>query len=96
MDSFVKDLLASNNLIRDPLGAIILTVIVIWSLAVKGVALWYSAQKNEKYWFIAILVLNTVGILEIAYLFIFSKHKLVISDVLARLKSLNIPKFSRK
>ena len=29
----------------------------------EGIALWKAAKKNNKYWFAAILVINTVGIL---------------------------------
>ena len=45
----------------------------IWTFAWKGVALWRAAQQEQKNWFIAMLVLNTLGILEITYLFYFSK-----------------------
>jgi len=41
----------------------------IWSLAWKGLALWHAAHRKEKWWFIALLLLETVGILEIIYLF---------------------------
>lgn len=43
----------------------------IWSVIWKGVALWKSARNKQKYWFIAILVLNTIGIVEIVYLLLF-------------------------
>lgn len=46
---------------------------LIWTFAWKGVALWRSATLRHKPWFIAILVINTLGILEIAYLFFVSK-----------------------
>ncbi len=48
-------------------------VVLIWSLPWKGVALWKAAQKKDLYWFVALLVVNTVGILDILYIFIFSK-----------------------
>jgi uncharacterized membrane protein YiaA len=46
---------------------------MLWSLPWKGIALWKAAQRKEKGWFIAILVLNTLAILEILYIFVFSK-----------------------
>jgi hypothetical protein len=49
--------------------------ILIWSLVWKGFALWKSARKESKIWFIVLLVINTVGILEILYLYIFSEIK---------------------
>jgi hypothetical protein len=49
--------------------------LLVWSLFWKGLALWRSARNGQKYWFVAILVVNTVGILEIIYLLFFSKEK---------------------
>jgi len=45
---------------------------VIWSLFWKGLALYRAARSGQKGWFVALLVLNTLGILEIVYLLIFS------------------------
>lgn len=55
------------------IGLVILIAIAIWSIVWKGLALWKSARKSHMIWFIVMLVLNTVGILEILYIFIFSK-----------------------
>ena len=44
---------------------------VAWSLAWKGVALWYAARDGQKGWYVALLVINTLGVLEILYLFVF-------------------------
>jgi len=49
--------------------------ILAWTLPWKGVALWKSARNEHKWWFIALLVLNTMAILEIIYIFFFSKKK---------------------
>jgi methionyl-tRNA synthetase len=38
-------------------------------------ALWKAAQNKDKWWYVAMLVINTVGILEIVYYFYFSKRK---------------------
>ena len=53
----------------------VLPFVILWSLIWKGFALWHSAQRGDKWWFIAFLVVNTVGILEIIYLFGFIKLK---------------------
>ena len=53
----------------------VLLLIVAWILPWKGVALWRAAQKQDKAWFIALLVLNTLAILEILYIFVFSKRE---------------------
>lgn len=52
---------------------IILMVLMVWVLFWKGLALWKSARLNQKYWFTALLVINTLGILEILYIFVFSR-----------------------
>ena len=52
----------------------IFVAIIIWSFLWKGFVLWKSARLSHKYWFIAILVINTLGILEIIY-FVFVARK---------------------
>ncbi len=53
----------------------IILLALIWTIPWKGVALWKSARLKDKWWFIALLVINTLGLLEILYIFIFSKRK---------------------
>lgn len=48
-------------------------LLVLWSIPWKAWALWHAAQRCQKLWFIALLVINTAGILEMLYIFIFSK-----------------------
>ncbi len=52
-----------------------ISIIVLWSLFWKGLALWHSARRNQPWWFIILLVVNTMGILEIIYLFAVLKLK---------------------
>ena len=55
-------------------AALVLVLILsIWTLIWKGLALWKASKKNSIPWFVIILVVNTIGILEILYLFVFSK-----------------------
>ena len=60
--------------------------IIIWSMAWKGFALWNASQQKQRNWFVAMLVLNTVGIFEIAYLFYFANKKLTIGNLSKYLK----------
>ena len=53
----------------------IIAAIVIWELAWKAIALWKAAKNDSKSWFIALLIINTVGLLPIFYIFIFSKQQ---------------------
>lgn len=45
---------------------------VVWSLIWKGIALYRAARNEQKGWFVALLIINTLGILEIVYLLLFS------------------------
>lgn len=54
----------------------ILLLIVAWTLPWKGVALWKAANNKHKRWFIVLFILNTLAILEIIYIFYFSKKKI--------------------
>lgn len=60
---------------QSSLGLLIILV-VLWSLVWKGLALWRSARRGDKWWFIAFLIVNTLGILEIIYLFAITGAKL--------------------
>lgn len=52
---------------------ILLILAIIWVLPWKGYALWLSARNNQKWWFIVILIVNTLAILEIVYIFLIAK-----------------------
>jgi hypothetical protein len=54
-------------------AGLVLLIVVVWTLVWKGMALWKAAQKGSKPWFIALLLINTVGILDILYIYVFSK-----------------------
>jgi hypothetical protein len=56
------------------LGPLIL-VVVLWSIAWKGLALWHAARRGQYWWFVVMLIVNTAGILEIIYLFFVIKLK---------------------
>jgi methionyl-tRNA synthetase len=58
----------------------ILAAIVIWTLPWKGVALWRAARRKDIGWFIAILILNTLAILEIIYIFFISRKLLIAAE----------------
>jgi len=50
----------------------VLIIVLIWTAIWKALALWKSARKNSPVWFVVLLIVNTLGILEILYIFIFS------------------------
>jgi hypothetical protein len=54
---------------------ILFVIMLIWSAIWKYIALWKSGRNNHLVWFIIFALVNTVGILEILYIFVFSKMK---------------------
>ncbi len=64
-----------EQIIIDSQWVWMIVIVGLWSLPWKGIALWKAANQNQKWWFVALLVINTVGLLEILYIFIFSKKK---------------------
>ncbi len=47
--------------------------ILAWTIVWKGWALWKAAKNDSKPWFIVLLVVNTLGILDLLYIFVFGK-----------------------
>jgi len=58
-----------------PMVMLLLSALSIWVLVWKGIALWRAAKNDSKPWYVALLVFNTLGILEIIYIFFFSNNK---------------------
>jgi len=53
----------------------LLFVAAAWTLAWKGWALWRAARREDKVWFVVLLLVNTMGLLEIFYIFVVAKDK---------------------
>jgi hypothetical protein len=51
----------------------LLAIIFVWVAVWKLIALWKSARKGHVVWFILLAIINTMGVLEILYIFVFSK-----------------------
>lgn len=69
------DVNSFNALLANPGTQALLIILGIWSLVWKGFALWKAARNSQRNWFLAMLIINSVGILEIVYLFYFSRKK---------------------
>lgn len=52
----------------------LLALAAVWELTWKGWALWKAARNDDKAWFVILLLVNALGLLSIAYIFIFSKR----------------------
>jgi hypothetical protein len=48
---------------------------LLFELVMKGIALWKCGRNNQPGWFIAILIINSAGLLPIIYLLAFQKKK---------------------
>lgn len=48
---------------------ILIIVLAIWTIPWKIYALWTAAKRDQKKWFVVIVILNTMSILEIFYIF---------------------------
>jgi len=50
---------------------LIILLITIWDLIWKMIALWKSARRDQKVWFVFLAIINSVGILPIIYLLVY-------------------------
>lgn len=73
-----------NELFSNPGLLAIIVIVSLWTLFWKGIALWRASQLNQKNWFVALFIvstLNELGIIELIYLFWFSKKRLTLSEI---------------
>ena len=75
---------------------VLMAIISVWTLIWKGLALWKSSKKEHIIWFVIFLILNTAGILEILYIFIFSKMNLKSKNKKISSKKKSIKKSTKK
>jgi len=69
------ELLTSNLPATAGIPVWLLILIMLWVLPWKGYALWTASRHSHKKWFIVLLVVNTLAILDIVYIFFISKRK---------------------
>jgi Family of unknown function (DUF5652) len=51
----------------------IFIIAALWTIVLKGFALWHSARGGQRNWFIFMLIVNALGIPELVYLVWFRK-----------------------
>ncbi|HOI60195.1 MAG TPA: DUF5652 family protein [Candidatus Pacearchaeota archaeon] len=64
------DILINQDIVIPSDIKIIITILVFVELILKGFALWRAAKRGDKAWYIAVLVLNTLGLIPLIYLII--------------------------
>jgi hypothetical protein len=77
MQTVLQSILAgqsANNQLHSTAFWVSFVLMAVWSLIWKGLALWKAAHRESKIWFVFLLVLNTMGILEIIYYFFIDKE----------------------
>jgi hypothetical protein len=60
---------------QNPMVVIGLLSAIVFAVILKGFALWRAARNNSAGWFVALLLVNTLGILEILYLTVWGRNK---------------------
>lgn len=68
------------NWMTNPRFGFGMSLLLIWGLVWKALALWRAAKEDSKPWFVALLLLQTWGLAEMIYLFFFAKQKLSFSS----------------
>lgn len=53
----------------------VIVVMTLITLPLKAVAMWHAARAEQKGWYAALLIFNSLGLLELTYLFYFSTTK---------------------
>lgn len=57
-----------------PTTITLIIIAAVWSSVWKAFALYRAGKVADPVWFVVLFLVNTLGILEIIYLFIFSKR----------------------
>lgn len=55
-------------------------LLLVWSFIWKGIGLWKAARLSHKWWFVIILIVNTIGILEIFYIYVIARKYKVVEE----------------
>lgn len=48
--------------------AVVLALVIVWDLIWRGLALWRAGRNDQPGWFVALMIINSAGILPIIYL----------------------------
>lgn len=72
----MDDILVSNSASTISAGMITFIILAgIWSVVWTAIAMWKAARNGHKAWYIVLLLINTLGILDILYIYIWGKGK---------------------
>lgn len=54
---------------KEIIELVLVAIFTIWSVMWKCYSVWTAVKHGHKKWFIALLLLNTIGILDMIYIF---------------------------
>lgn len=54
---------------------VLVALVMVWTILWKCYSVWVASKNNDKKWFIALVIFNTAGILDIIYIFGVAKKK---------------------
>lgn len=63
------------EMLQNPTASVVLGLFVLWTMLWKGLALYRAGSNRSPGWFVVLLVVNTLGILEILYVAFFSQRR---------------------
>jgi len=58
-----------GGLLASPALVSVLVFVCLWDFIWKAIALWKAARRRQLVWYIALVILNTIGVLPIVYIF---------------------------
>jgi len=87
MEAYFANIISSFASPQSFGGIALISLISVWSIIWKIIALWKSARSNDRGWFLVVLLVNLAGIIEIVYLFYFAKDKLTIDKIKSNIKT---------
>jgi len=47
---------------------VLISLLALWDIIWRGIALWKSARNNHMGWFVCLMIFSTIGILPIIYI----------------------------
>ena len=53
----------------------LLVLMIVWEFVWKLIAMWKAARKDSPIWFVVLAIVNSLGILSILYIYVFSEMK---------------------
>jgi methionyl-tRNA synthetase len=62
-----------NNLSNLPFTPVVIAIVALWDGFWKAVGLWYAIKNHQRNWFVAMFLINSIGILPLIYLKFYQK-----------------------